>query len=178
MERNAKLSEENKAAAGPGRVEVKVRKRSSKRAVKKVEEDELEAAARSAAVGREMLDWYNTSVGESLLDYAQTGKGRRIHLLDTTKIEVELEAGNYECSGVVRDEDGNHSLLLKRRGVNWPFHRLPAIPKFRVSHHSRWQHCIVHYGRYVSRITHRFPYSLRLSPTISLPHKSNSDFHP
>jgi len=107
MERNAKLSEADKAAAVPGGAEVKVRKRSSRRAVKKVEEDEPSAAARSAAVGREMLDWYNTSVGESLLDYAQTGKGRRIHLLDTTKIEVELEAGNYECSGVVRDEDGN-----------------------------------------------------------------------
>lgn len=106
MERDAKVSDEDKAAAVPGGAKVKVRKRASRRGVKKAGENELEAAGRSAAVGREMMSWYNTSVGESLLDYAQTGEGRRIHLLDTTKIEVELEAGTYECSGVVKDEDG------------------------------------------------------------------------
>jgi Transposase DDE domain len=107
MERDAELTEADKAAAVPGGAEVKVRERSSRRAVKKAQDNGREAAARSAAVSRQMLAWYNTSVGQSLLDYAQTGEGRRIHLLDTTKIEVELEAGTYECSGVVSDEDGN-----------------------------------------------------------------------
>lgn len=107
MERKAKMTEADKAAAVPGGAEVKVRRRASRRAVKKAEENEIEAAARSAAVGRQMVTWYNTSVGESLLDYAQMGGGRQIHLLDTTKIEVELEAGTYECSGVVSDEEGN-----------------------------------------------------------------------
>jgi hypothetical protein len=37
------------------------------------------------------------------------GRGRRIHILDTTHIEVPLEAGTYECSGVVKHEDGTYA---------------------------------------------------------------------
>src|SRR5260370_7941092 len=34
---------------------------------------------------------------------------RRIHILDTTHVEVALETGTYECSGVVKNEDGTLS---------------------------------------------------------------------
>ncbi len=33
----------------------------------------------------------------------------RIHILDTTHVEVPLETGTYECSGVVKNEDGTLS---------------------------------------------------------------------
>ena len=32
-----------------------------------------------------------------------------MHILDTTHIEVPLEAGTYECSGVVKNEDGTYA---------------------------------------------------------------------
>ena len=67
--------------------------------------DQADAAARSHAVARGLLGWYNRTVGPGLLEYAQTGDGRRIHILDTTKLVVALERGTYECSGVVRDDD-------------------------------------------------------------------------
>jgi len=40
---------------------------------------------------------------------ARLGKGRRIHILDTTRVEVALETGTYECSGVVKNDDGTRS---------------------------------------------------------------------
>lgn len=104
-EKQAEVSQADQALASSGGAEVKVRKRVSRRAAKAPDLDEAEAAARSAAVGRSLLDWYNRTVGPSLLEYAQTGTGRRIHILDTTKIVVELERGTYECSGVVKDDD-------------------------------------------------------------------------
>lgn len=103
-EKQAKLTPEDQALATNGGAEVKVRKRVSRRVAKVPELDEADAAARSAAVGRSLLDWYNRIVGPSLLEYAQAGVGRRIHILDATKIVVELERGTYECSGVVKDE--------------------------------------------------------------------------
>ncbi len=104
-EKQVEVRTEDQAAAVPGGAEVKVRNRASRRAVKAPELDEADAAARSHAVGRGLLDWYNQSVGPGLLEYAQTGDGRRIHILDATKIVVELERGTYECSGVVKDDD-------------------------------------------------------------------------
>ena len=41
--------------------------------------------------------------------YARLGRGRRIHLLDTTHVEVPIKTGTYECSGVVKNEDGTYS---------------------------------------------------------------------
>ena len=89
-------------------VSVKVRKRASRRAVKGVV-DAVEAEARAQQVAAKLLDWYNTNVGPSLLEYARVGTGRRIHIVDTTHVEVPLETGTYECSGVVKNDDGTRS---------------------------------------------------------------------
>lgn len=87
---------------------VKVRKRASRRAVKGVF-DAAEAEARAQRVAAKLMGWYNDHVGWSLLEYADVGKGRRIHIVDTTHVEVPLETGTYECSGVVRNDDGSRS---------------------------------------------------------------------
>src|SRR6266568_2226224 len=86
-------------------VEVKVRERASRRAVKQAV-DAAEAEARAQQVAAQLVSWYNQQVGVSLLQYARLGRGRRIHILDTTHVEVPLETGTYECSGVVKNEDG------------------------------------------------------------------------
>jgi len=104
-EKQVEVSKEDQAAAIQGGTEVKVRNRASRRAVKEPELDEADAAARSSAVARGLVGWYNKTVGPGLLEYAQSGDGRRIHILDATKIVVELERGTYECSGVVKDND-------------------------------------------------------------------------
>ena len=44
-----------------------------------------------------------------MLEYARLGSGRRLHILDATPVEVALETATYECSGVVRNDDGSHS---------------------------------------------------------------------
>lgn len=105
LEKQSKVKAEDRAAAIQGGAAVKVRERASRRVVKDSKLDEAKAAARSAAVARLLLAWYNLKIGPGLLGYAQMGEGRRIHILDATKIEVALEAGNYECSGVVKDDD-------------------------------------------------------------------------
>jgi hypothetical protein len=46
-------------------------------------------------------------VGPSLVAYAQLGDGRRLHIVDCTKVEVPLDSGHYECSGVVKNDDGS-----------------------------------------------------------------------
>jgi hypothetical protein len=89
-------------------VAVKVRERASRRAVKQAV-DATDAEARAQQVAVQLLDWYNQSVGVSMLQYARLGRGRRLHILDTTHIEVPLETGTYECSGVVRNDDGTYS---------------------------------------------------------------------
>jgi hypothetical protein len=86
----------------------KVRQRASRRAVKGPV-DEGEAEARAQRVAAQVVHWYNDSVGPSLLAYARVGNGRRIHILDTTRLEVPLETGTYECSGVVKNDDGTRS---------------------------------------------------------------------
>src|SRR5215471_18217134 len=89
-------------------VSVKVRKRASRRAVKGAV-DAAEAEARAQRVAAKLMAWYNDHVGPSLLDYACVGTGRRIHIVDTTHVEVPLETGTYECSGVVKNDDGTRS---------------------------------------------------------------------
>ena len=89
-------------------VAVKARQRVSRRAVKQAV-DEAEAAARALKVAEQLLSWYNQQVGVSMLRYARLGNGRRIHILDTTHVEVALETGTYECSGVVKNEDGTYA---------------------------------------------------------------------
>lgn len=80
---------------------VKVRQRASRRTVKgAVDQGEVEARAQRTAAQR--LDWYNDHVGPSLLQYARVGKGRRIHIVDTTPVAVPLETGTYEVSGEKR----------------------------------------------------------------------------
>src|SRR5262249_56208114 len=87
---------------------VKVSQRVSRRAVKAVV-NEVEAEARAQRVSSQLVEWYNAHVGPSLLQYARVGKGRRIHIVDTTHVEVSLETGTYECSGVVKNDDGTKS---------------------------------------------------------------------
>jgi hypothetical protein len=87
-EKQIEVTTQDQAAAVPGGAEVKVRNRASRRAVKEPKLDEVDGAARSHAVARGLLDWYNQTVGPGLLEYAQSGDGRRIHILDTTKLDV------------------------------------------------------------------------------------------
>jgi Transposase DDE domain len=87
---------------------VKVRQRASRREVKKAV-DKVDSEARAVKVAQQLMDWYNQSAAREMLQYAQLGAGRRIHIVDTTRIEVALETDTYECSGVVRNEDGTYS---------------------------------------------------------------------
>jgi hypothetical protein len=89
-------------------VVIKVRERASRRASKHAV-DEAEAEARAQQVATQLVGWYNQHVGVSMLQYAPLGRGRRLHILDTTHIEVPLETGTYECSGVVKNEDGTYA---------------------------------------------------------------------
>jgi hypothetical protein len=87
---------------------VKVRKRASRRAVQGAF-NAVEAEARAPRAAATLLAWYNDHVGPSLLQYARVGKGRRIHIVDTTQVEVALETGTYEWSGVVKNDAGSRS---------------------------------------------------------------------
>jgi hypothetical protein len=89
-------------------VAVKVRERASRRAVKQTV-DEAEAHARAHKVAAQEGSWYNQHVGGSLLQYARVGRGRRMHILDTTPVEVPFATGTSEGSGVVKNEDGTLS---------------------------------------------------------------------
>jgi Transposase DDE domain len=89
-------------------VVVKVRQRASRRAVKQAV-DEADAEARALKVAEQLISWYNQHVGVSMLQYAGLGQGRRMHILDTTHVEVALETGTYECSGVVKNDDGTYA---------------------------------------------------------------------
>jgi hypothetical protein len=87
---------------------VQVRQRASRRAVKGAF-NASEAEARAQRVSSQLMAWYNDHIGPSLLHYARLGKGRRIHIVDTTQVEVCLETGTYELSGVVRNDDGSRA---------------------------------------------------------------------
>jgi hypothetical protein len=108
MEQQADLSQPARLRHQEPRVAVKVRERASRRAVKQTV-DEVEAETRAKKVAEHLVDWYNQHVGVSMLKYARLGKGRRMHILDTTHVEVALETGTYECSGVVKNEDGTYA---------------------------------------------------------------------
>ena len=82
----------------------------SRRAVKHAV-DEAEAEAQAHQVATQLVNWYNQHVGVSMLKYARLGRGRRLHILDTTHMEVALETGTYECSGVVKNDDGPFARL-------------------------------------------------------------------
>lgn len=68
-------------------VAVKVRERASRRAVKQAV-NTAEAAVRAQQVAEPLVGWYNQPVGVSMRKYARLGKGRRMHILDTTHVEV------------------------------------------------------------------------------------------
>jgi hypothetical protein len=87
---------------------VKTRQRPSRRAVKG-NVDRVEADARGQRVAAQLLHWYNEAVAPSMVAYAALGAGRRLHILDTTGVQVPLETGTYECSGVVKNDDGSRS---------------------------------------------------------------------
>lgn len=108
MEKQADLSQPLPGPVKEPGVAVKVRQRASRRAVKQAV-DEAEAEARALKVAEQLVSWYNQDVGVSMLKYARLGKGRRIHILDTTHVEVALETGTYECSGVVKNDDGTYA---------------------------------------------------------------------
>src|SRR6266581_2360183 len=107
MERHVDVSPEELAYEEAVDTRVgRVRQRGSRRAAQgKV--DARDAQVRGRRVAQQLLAWYTDSVGPSLLAYAQLGKGRRLHIVDCTKVEVPLDSGHYECSGVVKNEDGS-----------------------------------------------------------------------
>jgi hypothetical protein len=92
MEQQADLSQPAQRLPQEPSVAVKVRERASRRTVKQVI-DEAEAEARAYQVAEQLMGWYNQHVGVSMLQYARLGRGRRIHILDTTPVEVALETG-------------------------------------------------------------------------------------
>ena len=108
MEQQVDLSQPASSPATEPNVAVKVRQRASRRAVKQAV-DATEAEARALKVAEHLMSWYNQHVGVSMLKYARLGRGRRIHILDTTHVEVPLETGTYECRGVVKNDDGTYS---------------------------------------------------------------------
>jgi hypothetical protein len=109
MERHVDVSPEELAYEEAVDTRVgRVRQRGSRRAAQgKV--DARDAQVRGRRVAQQLLAWYTDSVGPSLLAYAQLGKGRRLHIVDCTKVEVPLDSGHYECSGVVKNENGSLS---------------------------------------------------------------------
>jgi hypothetical protein len=108
MEQEVDLSQLVASPAKEPSVVVKVRTRASRRAVKQAV-DEAEAEARALQVAEQLVEWYHQHVGVSMWHDARLGRGRRLHILDTTRVEVPLETGTYECSGVVKNADGTYA---------------------------------------------------------------------
>jgi hypothetical protein len=92
MEQQAALSQPTRRPPQEPSVAVKGRERASRRAVKHPV-DAAEAAARAHQVAAPLVGWYNQQVGVSMWQDARLGRGRRIHLLDTTHVAVALETG-------------------------------------------------------------------------------------
>src|SRR5947208_6984420 len=67
---------------------------------------QIEGADRTAGQrpGQSLIDWFNETVGPTLL--RQAGGGTGAWILDCTKLLVNLDNGNYEGSAVSKDEDG------------------------------------------------------------------------
>ena len=108
LEQQGDLSQQVPRPPQEPSVVVKVRQRASRRAVKQAV-DEAAAECRALQVADQLVAWYHQQVGVSMLQYARLGRGRRIHMLDTTPVEVPLETGTSECSGVIKNEDGTYS---------------------------------------------------------------------
>jgi DDE family transposase len=108
MEQQVALSQAVRPPPQERSVAGKVRERASRRAVKQAV-DAAEAEARAHKIAEQLVGWYKQQVGVSMLQYARLGKGRRIHILDTTRVEVALETGTYECSGGGKNDDGTRS---------------------------------------------------------------------
>jgi hypothetical protein len=87
MEAQADLSHPGLSLLKEPSVAVKVRERASRRAAKQTV-DTAEAEVRAQQVAAQLVGWDNQQVGVSMLQYARLGKGRRIHILDTTHVEV------------------------------------------------------------------------------------------
>ena len=87
MEHQADLSQPVQRLPQEPSVAVKVRERASRRAVKQTI-NAAEAEARAYQVAAQLVGWYNQHVGVSMLQYARLGRGRRLHILDTTHVEV------------------------------------------------------------------------------------------
>ena len=113
MEQQVDLSQPAPLLAKEPSVAVKVRERVSRRAVKQAVHD-AEAEVRALQVAEPLISWDNQDVGGSMLRYARLGKGRRMHILDTPHVEVALATGTYECSGVVKNDEGTYSRGDKR----------------------------------------------------------------
>lgn len=92
------MTTQDQVVAVSGGAEVKDCNRALRRAVKDPKLDEVEGAASSRAVGRGLLNWYNQTVWPGLLEYEQIGDGRRLHLLDTTKLVVAWERGRMNAA--------------------------------------------------------------------------------
>jgi hypothetical protein len=107
MEQHADLRRPALLSPPAPSVAVKVRERASRRAVKHTVE--ADAETRALQVAEQLVGWYNQHVGGAMLQYARLGRGRRIHILDTTHVEVPLATGTYECSGVVKNDDGTYA---------------------------------------------------------------------
>jgi hypothetical protein len=87
MEQQADVCQPPPLAPPEPCVAVKARERASRRAVTQaVEEAAAEVRAQQVAV--QWRSWYTQQVGVSLLQYARLGRGRRMHILDTTHVEV------------------------------------------------------------------------------------------
>jgi len=87
MEQQADLSQPAQRLPQEPSVAVKVRERASRRAVKQAI-DAAAAEARAYQVAEPLVGWDNQHGGVSMLQYARRGRGRRLHILDTTHVEV------------------------------------------------------------------------------------------
>src|SRR5262249_19615467 len=108
LEQQADLSQPTPRLPQEPSVAVKVRQRASRRAVKQAI-NAAEAETRAYHVAAQLVGWYNQQGGLAMLHDGRLGRGRRIHILDTTHVEVALETGTYECSGVVKNDDGTRA---------------------------------------------------------------------
>ena len=96
MEQEVDLSQPAPTLAKEPSVAVKVRERASRRAVKQAV-NEAEAEGRALQVAAPLISCYNQHLGVSMLNYARLGRARRIHILDTTPVDVPLATGTYLC---------------------------------------------------------------------------------
>ena len=86
MEQQADLRQPAQRLPQEPSVAVKVRERTSLRAVKQAI-DEVEAEARASQVAAPLVGWDNQHGGVSMLQYARLGRGSRLHILETTHVE-------------------------------------------------------------------------------------------